>query len=195
MRSSVHVFVCPLLILFSNSSQLKLVTTMKGSVQPNSGRFGYSRHVQSYLVTYFEVFLFVTLPFRKKTKVAPSVIQISSKSRLSSWSNPDIKVRSQSVIARNSSVSSFSSLGFSKLGDLPRSFSDSCLAKRRLDDDVDVFKNPSSSAPQSCSGSSGSDDEDEGSGETEDMENYDPSVTDISWIVLVYKFSLWILIL
>lgn len=195
VRSSVHVLVCPLLILSSNSSQLKLVTTKKGSVQPNSGRFGDIRHVQSYLVTYFELFLFFTLPFRKKTKVAPNVIQISSKSRLSSWSNPDIKVRSQSVIARNSSVSSFTSLGLSKLGDLPRSFSDSCLAKRRLDDDVDVFKNPSSSAPQSCSGSSGSDDEDEGSGETEDMENYDPSVTQISWIVSVYKFSLLILIL
>ena len=65
----------------------------------------------------------------------------------------------------------------SKLKDLPRSFSDSCLAKRRQEDDEDEFKNPSSSAPQSCSGSSGSDeDEDEGSGETEDMDHYDPSV-------------------
>jgi len=43
---------------------------------------------------------------------------------------------------------------------------------------VDEFKNPSSSAPQSCSGSSGSDeDEDEGSGETEDMDHFEPSVS------------------
>lgn len=41
------------------------------------------------------------------------------------------------------------------------------------------FKNPCASAPQSCSGSSGSDDEDEDSGETEDMDHYDPSVIDV----------------
>ena len=117
------------------------------------------------------------MQFRKKTKVAPGVIQISSKSRLSSWSSADIKLRSKSVVEPDLDVSSFTSLRRSKLGDLPRSFSDSCLAKRRLEDDEDEFKNPSSSAPQSCSGSSGSDeDEDEGSGETEDMDYYDPSV-------------------
>ena len=119
------------------------------------------------------------------------MIQISSKSRLSSWSSPDIKLRSRSVVERNSSLSSLTSLRHSKLGDLPRSFSDSCLAKRRLDDDEDEFKNPSSSAPQSCSGSSGSDeDEDEGSGETEEMVRFEPSVNNTSWIVSIYNFSL-----
>lgn len=157
---------------------------------PNTGRVPYVRDVQSYLLAYFAFFLFVPLLFRKKTKVAPGVIQISSKSRLSSWSSPDIKLRSKSLIGRNSSVSSFTSLRGSELGGLPRSFSDSCLAKRRLEDDVDEFKNPSSSAPQSCSGSSGSDDEDEGSGETEDMDHYDPSVSSTSWIVSIYIFSL-----
>ena len=46
---------------------------------------------------------------------------------------------------------------------------------------MDEFKNPSSSAPQSCSGSSGSDEEeDEGSGETEDMDHFEPSVNNTS---------------
>lgn len=121
--------------------------------------------------------LFLLL-FRKKTKTAPSVIQISSKSRLSSWSKPNFQLRSKSAIGHSSSDLSFSSLHRSKLGALPTSFSDSCLAKRRLDD-TDEFKNPSASAPQSFSGSSsssGSEDEDDTSGETEDMDHYDPSV-------------------
>ncbi|KAL9982827.1 hypothetical protein ACROYT_G004936 [Oculina patagonica] len=114
---------------------------------------------------------------RKKSKAAPNVIQISSKSRLSSWSSPDIKLRSKSFTEHNSSDLSFASHRRSRFGSLPTSFSDSCLAKRRLEDDLEEFKNPSASAPQSCSGSSGSDDEDEDSGETEDMDHYDPSVT------------------
>ncbi|KAJ7385551.1 Phosphatidylinositide phosphatase SAC2 [Desmophyllum pertusum] len=116
---------------------------------------------------------------RKKTKTAPSVIQISSKSRLSSWSKPNFQLRSKSAIGHSSRDLSFSSLHRSKLGALPTSFSDSCLAKRRLDD-TDEFKNPSASAPQSFSGSSsssGSEDEDDTSGETEDMDHYDPLVT------------------
>lgn len=135
--------------------------------------------------------MFFTSQFRKKTKVAPSVIQISSKSCLSSWSSAEIKLRSKSVVERNLSVSSFTSLRRSKLGDLTRSFSDSFLAKRRLEDEEDEFKNPSSSAPHSYSGSSGSDeDEDEGSGETEEMDHYDPSVNNTFWIVSVYEFTL-----
>ena len=60
---------------------------------------------------------------------------------------------------------------------------------------MDEFKNPSSSAPQSCSGSSGSDeDEDEESGETEDMDHYAPSVN-TSLIVSIYEISLSISLL
>ena len=74
---------------------------------------------------------------------------------------------------------SFASLHRSKLSSLPTSFSDSCLAKRGLEDS-DEFKISSSSAPQSRSGSSENDDEDEDSGETDDMEQYDPSVNNAS---------------
>ena len=64
----------------------------------------------------------------------------------------------------------------SRLGSLTKSFSDSCLAKRGLDDS-DEFKVSTSSAPQSCSGSSESNDEDNDSGETDDIDHYDPSVS------------------
>ena len=45
---------------------------------------------------------------------------------------------------------------------------------------MDEFKVSSSSAPQSCSGSSESDDEDDNSGETDDMDHYDPSVSNVT---------------
>lgn len=132
-----------------------------------------------YIVNFFNGlsnFVFFRLPpYRKKSKPPPSVIQISSKSRLSSWSKPTLRPKSKSVTERTLDDLSFASMHRSKLSGLPTSFSDPCLAKRRLEDS-DEFKISSSSAPESCSGSSGSDDEDDDSGETDDMEHYDPSV-------------------
>lgn len=59
---------------------------------------------------------------------------------------------------------------------------------------MDEFKNPTASAPESCSGSSGTDDEDEDSGETEDMDHYDPSVIKNCLMVSTHKFSLRIFV-
>lgn len=113
---------------------------------------------------------------RKKSKPPPCLIQISSKSCLSSWSKPTARPKSKSATEGYTDDSSLASGHRSRLGSLSKSFSDSCLAKRDLDD-MDEFKVSSSSAPQSCSGSSESDDEDDDSGETDDMDHYDPSVS------------------
>lgn len=110
---------------------------------------------------------------RKKTKIAPNVTQISSKSRLSTWSKPYMKVRSKSFVHDNKDDFSLASIRRTRLGSLPTSFSDSCLAKRGLNDE-EVFDISCASAPQSCSSGSGSEDEDKVSGETDPMDYYDP---------------------
>lgn len=107
---------------------------------------------------------------RKKSKPPIGLIQISSKSRLSSWSKPTSRPKSHSQSEGYTDDSSFASRHSARLCSLPTSLSDSCLAKRRLEDSDD-FK--VSSAPES-SGSSVNDDEEDDSGETEDMEQYDP---------------------
>lgn len=121
-------------------------------------------------------FVLFSLPLnRKKSKPPPSLIQISSKSCLSSWSKPTFRPKSNSATEGYTNESSVASRHRSRLGSLSKSLSDSCLVKRGLDD-LDEFKVSSSSAPRSFSGSSESDDEDDDSGETDDMDHYDPSV-------------------
>lgn len=111
---------------------------------------------------------------RRKSKPPPSVIQISSKSRLSSWSKPTFLSKSKSAADRTVDDLSFASMHRTKVGALHSSFSDSCLAKTRLEDS-NGLKISSNSAPQSCSGSSGSEVDDD-SGGTDEMELYDPSI-------------------
>ena len=103
------------------------------------------------------------------------MIQISSKSCLSSWSSTSLRPKSNSATDRALDDSFFASIKRAKPGGLPTSFSDPCLVKRVLEDS-EQFKIASSSAPQSCSGSSGSEVEDDDSGDTDEMEHFDPSV-------------------
>ena len=103
------------------------------------------------------------------------MIQISSKSCLSTWSGTSLRPKSHSATDRALDDLFFASKNRPKLGRGLLSFSDPCLAKRVLEDS-EQFKIASSSAPQSCSGSSGSEVEDDDSGDTDEMEHFDPSV-------------------
>lgn len=151
----------------SNLSKLKLIAF----ACPNFGT-----PVQLGLFRVFVCsWLFLSI-FRKKTKIAPGVIQISSKSRLSTWSKPYIKPRSKSFVHDSKDDFSLASFRRCRLGSLPTSFSDSCLAKRGLNDEEE-FNISSASAPQSCSSGSGSEDDDKTSGETDPMDYYDPEVS------------------
>lgn len=105
---------------------------------------------------------------RKKSKVPPSLIQISSKSRLSSWSKPANRPKSNSTTEGSADDSSLVSLQRSRLLSLPTSLSDSCLAKRRLEDSEELNVTLSSAPPSS--GSSGTDDEE---GDSEDIKLID----------------------
>ncbi|XP_029188502.2 phosphatidylinositide phosphatase SAC2-like [Acropora millepora] len=98
---------------------------------------------------------------RKKSKTPPSLIQISSKSRLNSWSKPSCRPKSNSATEGTANDSSLSALHRSRLRSLPTSLSDSCLAERRLED-LEDLKVSVASAPQS-SGSSGYDDDEDDS--------------------------------
>ena len=89
------------------------------------------------------------------------MIQISSKSRLNSWSKPSSRPKSNSATEGTVNDSSLSALQRSRLRSLPTSLSDSCLAQRRLED-LEDLKVSVGSAPQS-SGSSGYDDEEDDS--------------------------------
>lgn len=89
------------------------------------------------------------------------MIQISSKSRLNSWSKPSCRPKSNSATEGTANESSLVSLQLSRLRSLPTSLSDSCLAERRLED-LEDLKVSVASAPQS-SGSSGYGDEEDDS--------------------------------
>ena len=57
---------------------------------------------------------------------------------------------------------------------------------------MDVFSTSSASAPQSCSSSSGSEDEDKASGDTDDMDYFDPVVSQVAtsqYNLSYYSFS------
>lgn len=120
------------------------------------------------------------IPFldnRKKSKPPPDVIQISSKSRLSGWSKPKAKAKSQHDLdsSDRDKGKQFKSYLKHRLGGIPRPYSDPCLNQQDIENNYQAQRKRSgaSSAPLSSASSSSSEsdssDDDEPSDQSEDV--------------------------
>lgn len=113
---------------------------------------------------------------RKKSKPPPDVIQISSKSRLSGWSKPKTKAKSQHDLDSSDRDTGKQLKSFLKhrLGGIPRPYSDPCLNQQDIENNYQAQRKRSgtNSAPLSSASSSGesdSSDDDEPISQSEEL--------------------------